>query len=75
MEGNWLRNLPLRRENSSMLAARGDPMLLGALQIVVLCVVGAFWIFVLWMMWKIVQGLKGIDTGVKQIAAALREKT
>ncbi len=49
-------------------------MIFGALQLVVVCIIGAFWIFVLWMLWRLVQGLKGIDEGVREIAAILRQK-
>ena len=40
----------------------------GAIQILVLCVAGAFWVFGLWMLWRIVHELKSI-------AVALRQKT
>lgn len=46
----------------------------GPLQIVVVCIVGAFWVFVLWMLWKIIHELKEISVGVKEVAAALRQK-
>ena len=46
----------------------------GALQIVAICIVGAFWIFVLWMLRKIVTELKEISVGVKEVASALRQK-
>jgi len=49
-------------------------MLFGFAQLLVLVIAGVFWIFVLWMYWKIVQGIKGIDEGVKEIAAILRDK-
>ena len=39
-----------------------------------LLVQGVFWIFVLWMFWMIVQALKGIDDGVKEIARSLHER-
>jgi hypothetical protein len=49
-------------------------MILAGFQSLILLIVGAFWIFVLWMFWKIVQALKGIDDGVKEIARSLRER-
>jgi hypothetical protein len=49
-------------------------MLFGFAQLLVLFIAGLFWIFVLWMFWKIVQGLRGIDQGIKEIAGILRDK-
>jgi flagellar biosynthesis protein FliQ len=34
-----------------------------------LAVVGAFWIFVLWVLWIISQSLKGVNESLKVIAA------
>jgi hypothetical protein len=31
-------------------------------------VVGAFWVFVLWMLWIISKSLRGIDQSLKEIA-------
>jgi len=46
----------------------------GFVQALLLIAVGVFWIFVLWMFWKVVQALKGIDEGIKDVARALREE-
>jgi hypothetical protein len=43
-------------------------------QLLAVLVAGAFWIFVLWMLWRIVQALKGMDDGLKEIAHSLRER-
>ena len=32
------------------------------------------WIFIFWVLWMIVKCLRGIDQGVKEIAAILRDK-
>jgi hypothetical protein len=41
----------------------------------VLFIVAAFWIFVLWMVWKVVQALKGIDESLKEIARSSQNRT
>ena len=41
----------------------------------VLPIIGAFWIFVLWMLWKVVQALKGIDASLKEIARGAQPRT
>jgi hypothetical protein len=43
-------------------------MIFAGLQSIFLLVAGAFWIFILWILWKIVQSLKGIDASLKEIA-------
>jgi hypothetical protein len=35
--------------------------------------VGVFWIFVIWVLWKIVQSLRGIDESLKSADASLKE--
>ncbi len=37
-----------------------------------LCALGVFWIFVLWLAWTIAQSLKGIDLSLKRIANELQ---
>jgi hypothetical protein len=39
-----------------------------------LCIVGAFWIFGFWVIWMIVKALRGIDDSLKAIARNLPEK-
>jgi len=34
---------------------------------------GVFWIFVIWVLWKIVQSLRGIDLSLKNADASLKE--
>jgi len=34
---------------------------------------GVFWIFVIWVLWKIVQSLRGIDESLKSADASLKE--
>jgi hypothetical protein len=36
--------------------------------------VGVFWIFLIWVLWKIVQSLKCAATSLKEIAVALKNK-
>jgi len=36
--------------------------------------VGVFWIFILWILWKIVQSLKCAATSLKEIAESLKSK-
>jgi hypothetical protein len=50
-------------------------MIFGYAQFLLLIAVGAFWVFVLWMLWKIVQALKGIDESIKEIARTLIERS
>jgi hypothetical protein len=38
-------------------------------------VVGAYWVFVLWVMWMVVQSLKGIDASLKTIASRSNDKS
>ena len=38
-------------------------------QMFALAVMGIIWVFVLWMLWRIVHGLKGIEDAVKQVAS------
>jgi len=35
---------------------------------------GVFWIFLIWVLWKIVQSMKCIATSLKQIAESLKNK-
>ena len=35
--------------------------------------VGVFWIFVIWVLWKIVQSLRGVDVSLKSADATLKE--
>lgn len=35
---------------------------------VMLPIAGLFWIFILWMLWKIIQVLRNIDADLKEIA-------
>ena len=35
--------------------------------------VGVFWIFVIWVLWKIVQSLRGIDESLESADATLKE--
>jgi hypothetical protein len=49
-------------------------MIVAGFQSIALLVAGAFWIFVLWMLWKVVQSLKGMEDGLKEIARSLRER-
>ena len=50
-------------------------MVFGMLQGLVLIAAAMFWIFVLWMIWKVVQGLAGIDQTLKDIANSLRQRS
>jgi len=34
---------------------------------------GVFWIFVIWVLWKIVQSLRGMDASLKSADASLKE--
>jgi hypothetical protein len=34
---------------------------------------GVFWIFVIWVLWKIVQSLRGIDESLESADATLKE--
>lgn len=34
--------------------------------------VGVFWIFVIWVLWKIVQSLRGVDVSLKSADATLK---
>ena len=34
---------------------------------------GVFWIFVIWVLWKIVQSLRGIDESLKSADESLKE--
>ena len=36
--------------------------------------VAVFWIFILWILWKVVQSLKGIDASLKEIAGRQQNK-
>jgi hypothetical protein len=49
-------------------------MIMAGFGSLVLLAAGTFWIFVLWMLWMIVQALKGMDEGLKEIASSLRER-
>ena len=49
-----------------MLLPRDTTMMIPA---VILPIVGLFWIFVLWMLWKVIQALRSIDEDLKQIAS------
>lgn len=35
--------------------------------------IGVFWIFLIWVLWKIVQSLRGIDLSLKGADASLKE--
>ncbi len=37
--------------------------------------VAVFWIFILWILWKVVQCLKGIDESLKEIARGSQSRT
>ena len=37
--------------------------------------VGMFWVFILWILWKVVQSLKGIDASLKEIASKQQNKS
>jgi hypothetical protein len=47
---------------------------MGILQSLVLLATAMFWVFMLWMFWKIVQALVGLDQTLKDIANSLRER-
>ncbi len=36
--------------------------------------IGVFWIFLIWVLWKIVQALKCTAASLKEIAASLKSK-
>jgi len=37
--------------------------------------IAVFWIFILWILWKVVQSLKGIDASLKEIARHQQNKS
>jgi hypothetical protein len=37
--------------------------------------VAVFWIFILWILWKMVQSLKGIDASLKEIVSNRQNKS
>ena len=48
---------------------------MGILQSFVVLATAMFWVFVLWMFWKIVQALVGIDQTLKDIANSMRQRS
>ena len=48
---------------------------MGILQSFMALATAIFWVFVLWMFWKIVQALVGIDHTLKDMANSLRERS
>ena len=57
-----------------MLAARLRPLIHLILAAFLFPVIGAFWLFVLWMLWIITKSLKGMDESFKEIARSLQNK-
>jgi len=44
------------------------------LQLFIMVLTGAFWIFVLWVLWSIARSFQGMNESLKEIADTLRQR-